>query len=187
MCTSGDTFSASGGENLRDQGSYNLGLYLRQKGLGNVPVFTFDACGTGDTLVISTRADELLKNENAPGAEAARRRVTALRDNALEAARRARLEKVMLLPTPFSEDAGFLLAGMAAQTITALPQSEAAAFSALARRKGTSLLSGSAPPADRRLIPETWRCLNGPADSPLRLTPEHWNTITAFALALAEI
>ncbi|MDR2471712.1 MAG: Zn-dependent exopeptidase M28, partial [Treponema sp.] len=78
----------SGDESLRDQGSYNLGLYLRQKGLGEAPVFTFDACGTGDTLIISTAADELLKNENAPGAEAARRRVQALRDNALEAARR---------------------------------------------------------------------------------------------------
>jgi len=159
----------SRGESLRSQGSYGLGLYLKKNGLGNSPIFSFDACGTGDTLIISTTADQFLKNEKAAGAETARRKVLALRQKALEAARRARLEKVLLLPTPFSEDAGFLLAGMAAQTITVLPQSEA------------SMVRGN-----RRLIPETWKNLNGPGDSPTQLTPEHWKKLSAFADALAE-
>ncbi|GHV85318.1 hypothetical protein AGMMS50230_09260 [Spirochaetia bacterium] len=189
--TDGEELSC--GENLQHQGSYNLGLYLREKGLGDGRIFTFDACGAGDTLIISTAADELLKQKKGPGAETARRKVGTLRGAALEAARFCLLEKVMLLPTPFSEDAGFLLAGMAAQTITVLPQSEAAAFASLVRRRGNSGLyetkTGdllSAAPAESRLIPETWRSLNGPADSPLRLTPEHWKTVTAFATALAE-
>ena len=167
----------SKGQNLRMQGSYSLGLYLKNSGFGNSPIFTFDACGTGDTLIISTASDELLKNESGRGAETARRKAQSLRRTALEAARRARLEKVLLLPTPFSEDAGFLLSGMTAQTITVLPHNEAA----LAQNNKNAVFSN----ADRTLIPETWRSLNGPGDSPLRLTPEHWKTIPAFAGALA--
>ncbi|MDR2663530.1 MAG: Zn-dependent exopeptidase M28 [Treponema sp.] len=179
----------SGDEGLQNQGAYGLGMYLREKGFEGARIFCFDACGAGDTLIISTTADQLLKGreENA-GAEALRRKVQDLRRAALEAARTARLEKVLLIPTPFSDDGGFLRAGLAAQTITVLPRKEAAPFAALVRRKGevaAALLSrAAAPPEDRRSIPETWRCLNGPSDSPLRLTPEHWKQVTAFAAAL---
>jgi hypothetical protein len=179
----------SGDESLQNQGAYGLGMYLREKGLDGARIFCFDACGTGDTLIISTTADQLLKGrgENA-GAEALWQKVQNLRRTALDAARAARLEKVLLIPTPFSDDGGFLRAGLAAQTITVLPRKEAAPFAALVRRKeevAAALLSrAAAPPADRRTIPETWRCLNGPSDSPLRLTPEHWKQVTAFAAAL---
>ena len=165
------------GESLRLQGSYSLGLFLKKNGMGNSSIFSFDACGTGDTLIISTASDELLKKESGEGAATARRKAQTLRRTALEAARIARLEKVLLLPTPFSEDAGFLLSGMTAQTITVLPHNEAA----LVQSNKNAFFSNN----DRRLIPETWRCLNGPGDSPLRLTPEHWKIIPSFAEALA--
>jgi hypothetical protein len=167
------------GESLNLQGSYSLGLYLKKNGLGKSSIYTFDACGTGNSLIISTAADQLLKNEYSSGAEAARRKVQVLRQKALTAAQEAHLDKVLLLPTPFSEDAGFLLAGMAAQTITVLPQNEAAQV-----RRDDSFT----PPPDkvRRLFPETWRILNGPGDSPLRLTPENWKKVSAFAGALTE-
>jgi len=175
----------SKGESLRLQGAYSLGLHLKKNGMGNSRIFTFDACGTGDTLIISTAADQLLKNETGAGAEAMRRKVQALRQGALDAARKAHLENVLLLPTPFSEDAGFLLAGMTAQTITVLPKNEAAACSSLVRNGKASALLSTAVNVDRRLIPETWKCINGPGDSPLRLTPEHWKKVSAFANALA--
>jgi hypothetical protein len=179
----------SGDEGLQNQGAYGLGMYLREKGFDGARIFCFDACGTGDTLIISTTADQLLKGrEENPGTEALRRKVQELRRTALDAARTARLERVLLIPTPFSDDGGFLRAGLAAQTITVLPRKEAAPFAALVRRKGevaAALLSrAAARPKDRGSIPETWRCLNGPSDSPLRLTPEHWKQVTAFAAAL---
>ena len=176
IITDGEELSK--GESLCMQGSYSLGLYLKKKGFGNSPIFSFDACGTGDTLIISTASDELLKKESGEGATTARQKAQTLRRTALEAARTARLEKVLLLPTPFSEDAGFLLSGMTAQTITVLPYNEAR----LVQSNKNAFFSNN----DRRLIPETWRCLNGPGDSPLRLTPEHWKIIPAFARALAE-
>jgi hypothetical protein len=180
----------SPGEPLRNQGSYGLGLFLKEAGLGTMRIFTFDACGIGDTLIISTAADYLLRDETGAGTEAVRQRVKVLRNAALDAAREARLEKTLLLPTPFSEDAGFLLSGLTAQTVTVLPEAEAAGFASLvrARRKtAAALFSNAAPrPVDSRFIPETWRSLNGPSDSPLRLTPRHWKHMVAFALALAE-
>jgi hypothetical protein len=171
------------GESLRLQGAYSLGLFLKKSGI-NARIFTFDACGSGDTLIISTAADHLLKNETGSGADALRHKVETLRRSALEAARIAHLENVLLLPTPFSEDAGFFLAGLAAQTITVLPRSEATAAATLARSGKADILT-AAGPADPRLIPETWRSLNGPGDSPLRLTPSHWKKVSAFAGALA--
>ncbi|MDR2049445.1 MAG: M28 family peptidase [Treponema sp.] len=182
------------GETLEEQGAYALAPYLEENGLDGT-IFTFDACGSGDTLIISTAADTLLRSAG-PRAAAFRRRVQELRTTALEAARNAGIEKVLLLPTPFSDDAGFFRAGLCAQTITVLPAGEAAAFSSLARRQSAGGIAGNAaeallssavlPPADRRLIPETWRSLNGPGDSHIRLTTEHWKKVVAFAEALGE-
>ncbi|MDR0402932.1 MAG: Zn-dependent exopeptidase M28 [Treponema sp.] len=178
------------GETLEDQGAYALALYLKENGFDG-RIFIFDACGSGDTLIVSTAADTLLRNVRDSRAAAFRGKVRELRAEALEAARNAGIEKTLLLPAPFSDDAGFFRAGLCAQTITVLPSGEAAAFSALVRGQSgghgaaRSLLSDAVPrPADRRLIPETWRNLNGPGDSHIRLTTEHWKKVVAFAGAL---
>ncbi|MDR1507073.1 MAG: Zn-dependent exopeptidase M28 [Treponema sp.] len=175
------------GEALEEQGSYALALYLKERGQ-DTNVFIFDACGSGDTLIVSTTAETLLRRRG--GGAALLWQTGKLRTKALEAARAARIERVLLLATPFSDDAGFLKAGLGAQTITVLPASEAAAFSALVRRQPETsdalLSSAAAGPLDRRRIPETWRSLNGPGDSRLRLTPEHWKHVVAFAGALGE-
>ncbi|MDR2110868.1 MAG: Zn-dependent exopeptidase M28 [Spirochaetaceae bacterium] len=183
-----DKEELSRGEGIRDQGSYTLAKALRTAGLEKSRVFIFDACGTGDTLIISTTADYLMKDREGPGVTKTRRMVQELRNQALEAARDLHLERALLLPTPFSDDAGFLRAGFAAQTITALPAREAGPFASLLRNKpdfARALVSREARETwNKRLIPETWRCLNGPADSPLRLTPRYYKQLVRFAAAL---
>jgi hypothetical protein len=98
------------------------------------------------------------------------------------------MDRVLLTPTPFSEDAGFLLAGIAAQTITMLPAAEASQVAVLLRNRGDfadALINREAQERYCRLqIPETWRSLNGPGDSPLRLTPEHYKRVVRFACEL---
>jgi hypothetical protein len=105
------------------------------------------------------------------------------------------MEKVLLVPTPFSDDAGFLRAGLAAQTITVLPSAEAASLASLLRTKPEfidALISREAlsatklnPRTGAKLqLPETWRNLNGPGDSPHRLTPKHYNRVVRFACEL---
>jgi hypothetical protein len=98
------------------------------------------------------------------------------------------MERVKLIPTPFSDDAGFLRAGLAAQTITMLPASEAAAFAALVRSTpayADALVTREAQAAhDTQLIPETWRRLNGPEDRQSHLTPENFPDVVRFIRAL---
>jgi hypothetical protein len=176
------------GEGIQNQGSFTLAEKLKLWGLGGSRVFIFDACGSGDTFIISSTTDYLLKNDDRPGLRKTRQLIQNLRDHALETARILRLNNVLLVPTPFSDDAGFLRAGIPAQTITMLPPEEAASYASLLRRRpefADSLIAGTIQTtADRLLIPETWRCINGPADSVLRLTPKHYNRILRFAAEL---
>jgi hypothetical protein len=176
------------GEGITSQGSYTLAETLRQGGLGGARIFIFDACGAGDTLIISTTTDRLLRNDEGPGIRKARRHTQELRRHALETARKLNMEKVLLLPTPFSDDAGFLRAGIPAQTITMLPAAEASPFASHLRGQpdfSDALLSREIrETADTQLIPETWRSLNSPDDSHLRLTPEYYGQIVGFAAGL---
>jgi hypothetical protein len=176
------------GEGIRDQGAYTLAKHLRERGFEKTRVFIFDACGTGDTLIISTMTDHLLKNEQGPGIVRTRHLVSQLRNGALKAARDLLLEKVLLLPAPFSDDAGFLRAGIAAQTITVLPAEEAAPFVSLLRNKpdlaGALVSREAREHQDLSLMPKTWRRLNGPGDSQSRLTPRYFGQVVRFAYTL---
>jgi hypothetical protein len=190
-----DKEELSFGEGLRDQGAYGLAKRLRETSLKDCRFYIFDACGCGDTLVISTMTDHLLRNETGQAAARKRQIVKTLRDGALKTARNLLMEKVLLVPTPFSDDAGFLRAGLAAQTITVLPSNEAASLASLLRtkpefidalisREALSATKLNTRAAAKLQIPETWRSLNGPGDSPHRLTPRHYNRVIRFACEL---
>jgi hypothetical protein len=182
------------GAGIRDQGSFTLATALREIGLWRGRFYIFDSCGVGDTLIISTMVDYLMKHEEGVGIAQTRRQIQRLRNYALETARNLGLEKVLLVPTPFSDDAGFLRAGIAAQTITVLPSPEASRFASLLRSAPDFPLSlvrrpspgsnpenlGIATPG----VPATWATLNGPLDTPSRLTPEHYKSVVRFACGL---
>jgi hypothetical protein len=178
------------GEGIQDQGAFGLAEKLRLWGLGEARVFIFDACGSGDTLIVSITTDYFLKNDDRPGLRRTRHLVRNLRNQALEAARRLQLDKVLLIPTPFSDDAGFLRAGIPAQTITALPAAEAAPYAGVLRKRpdfAELLIFGAVTEGrDRLLVPETWRSINGPADKLRRLTPESYGRIIRFAVELCK-
>jgi len=71
-----------------------------------------------------------------------------------------------------------------------LPENEASHFASLLRNHPEfvdMLISGSIKDdADRQNIPETWRAINGPEDTPTRLTPEHYDRIVRFAVELVK-
>ncbi|MDR2619322.1 MAG: Zn-dependent exopeptidase M28 [Treponema sp.] len=182
-----DKEELSRNETIRNQGSYTLASGFKDAGMENARIFSFDACGAGDTLIISTSVEYLLKKEG-KGNEKIRQSLLELRETALETARDLRMAKVLLAPTPFSDDAGFFRAGVAAQTITMLPSGECTQLVSVLRRNpqfADALLSREEQSAyNRRLIPETWRSLNSPSDSHLRLTPRNFRTVIRFAEAL---
>jgi hypothetical protein len=175
------------GARARDQGSYTLAKTLREAGRGDGQFFIFDACGVGDTLIISTMTDHVMKDEDGLVFARLRRENQALRSRALETARLLMMDKVLLAPIPFSDDLGFLRAGLNAQTITVLPSGEAAKLSVSLHKKGFADTLISRERQRERLIPhipETWRTLNGPEDTAARLTPENYKLVVRFARAL---
>ena len=185
-----DKEELTGGEGIRDQGAYTLARGLLNAGLENARIYNFDACGAGDTLIISTTAEHLLKNEGSGKNKKIRSSIRDLREFALEKARQLGMGKVLLAPTPFSDDAGFLHAGLAAQTITILPSGESTMLiSTLRRYPGfTKVLVNheSRNARSENFVPETWRIFNTSLDSHLRLTPENFYTVLCFAEALCK-
>jgi hypothetical protein len=71
-----------------------------------------------------------------------------------------------------------------------LPAVEAGRFASYLRMRpdfADLLISGSLKNSmNRQHIPETWRAINGPTDSHLRLTPEHYDRIVRFAVELCK-
>jgi len=178
------------GESFEKQGSFSLAQKLKAWGLEKAKLFNFDACGTGDTLIISTITDYLLGNNDNPSISKVKDSIRVLRNHALDAAHLLRLDKVLLAPTPFCDDIGFLRAGFAAQTITMLPSEEAALYEEVLRKYpnfAKLLVSGEIKTsAERRFLPQTWRNMNTPADTPDRLTPQYFNQIMNFIIELVK-
>ncbi len=177
------------GDSLLDQGSYTLAKGLKEAGLEKAQVFIFDCCGVGDTLIISTAIDHLLKNDDGPGIDRSRHLIAKMRERALKTARLVRMERVLLVPTPFSDDAGFFRAGLAAQTITVLPAAEAAALASFLRTKpdaAGALVSArdSSETGFGKFLPSTWALLNTADDTVDKLTPRHFQQIGQFAYSL---
>jgi len=176
------------GESLEEQGSFKLGEKLKSFGLEKVRIFNFDVCGRGGTFVLSTTTDILLQDSQRPNLQKIKDAITNLRNRALDGAYKLRMDKILLAPTPFSDEIGFLRAGLAAQTVTMLPDSEASAYEAVLRTRADFarlIISGAVKdPQERRNLPQTWRTLNGEADVPSLLTPEHFEKVVEFAVEL---
>ena len=176
------------GESIQSQGSYSLAEKMKKSMLENAKIFSFDACGTGDTIIISNTVEYLLKQEG--GGDKLLESVMELRKIALDTATNLRISKVLLAPTPFSDDVGFFRAGLAAQTVTMLPSAECERLVTELRRHHyftNTIISAEFRKAGRiQFIPKTWSYLNTPGDSYLRLTPQHFRIVTRFAEALCK-
>jgi hypothetical protein len=173
------------GEHFENQGSYSMAEKLKSWGLEKARIFNFDVCGCGNVLLFSTTTDLILQESDKPNIQKVRSEISFLRNHALETANLLRLDRVILAPTPFSDDAGFLRAGLAAQTITTLPEEEASAFEAFLRgRSDFARLLISGKFTEKHRLPETWRSLNCNLDVPSRLTPQHFDQIVKFIVGI---
>jgi Zn-dependent M28 family amino/carboxypeptidase len=183
------------GEKLTSQGAFSLAQGMKEAGFKKNPCFIFDTAGRGGTVVISTTAKYLLRDRPdmlwSGASLAMRKAVEDLNYRALDAARRLNLTRISLLPTPFSDDAGFFRAGFPAQTITALPEDEAFRFQLLVRRNPAVINSliaeqdhAAATDSGDIAYPATWRLINSPRDTVDTLTPESFSMIRKFAQVL---
>lgn len=183
-----DREESAGECGARGQGAYALAEGFKAIGLAESRFFIFDACGRGDTIIVSTTMDTL-----AGEAEQLRKNARDLRLRALETGRLSSGGRIMLAPTPFSDDAGFLAAGITAQTITLLPENEACLLARSFRNKkdyAASLINrkareGLEPEAYRAIVPETWKSLHGAADDSGSLSLGSFPLMERFAHDLA--
>jgi len=178
------------GENFEAQGSFTLAQKLKTWGLEKVKIFNFDACGTGDTFILSTITDSILEKSDRSNIHKLKESIRLLRNRALETTHNLRFEKVLLAPTPFCDDMGFLRAGFVAQTITMLPSEEASQFEDVLRKNPeftNLLISGEIKKTNSiRLLPQTWKNLNTPADTLARLTPQFFEQTVNFIVELCK-
>lgn len=184
-----DGEEAAGTSGIAGQGAYALGSGLRKLRMTEDDVYVFDACGRGDTLVLSTAGLDL------PGKKGLRMR--DLHGRAIDVARETASEKWVELHTPYSDNAGFLAAGIAAQVLTILPREEAATLMRALGETGsddaTAKLLRTAVtlnrPTDRAaveaVIPETWRLMHTPNDSGRTLTASAFSLMGELLAALA--
>jgi len=174
------------GDKIQAQGAYVLAEGLKNLKMEKARIFIFDACGTGDTLIVSSTLESLLKKETA--GEKFKDSIMELRNFALNTARNLNMAKVLLVPTPFSDDLGFFRAGLISQTVTVLPSAECIQLVADLRKNpdlAEMFINARMQQANRSMsIPSTWRSLNSSLDSHLRLTPENFRTVVRFAEAL---
>jgi hypothetical protein len=184
-----DREEAACGRGARGQGAYALAEGFKAIGLAEARFFIFDACGRGDTIIVSTTVGQLAADADA---DATGREARELRIRALETGRVAARGRILLAPTPFSDDAGFLAAGLAAQTITLLPAGEAAALARRLRTKpeyASALINKKArdsvePRAYRSFMPATWKNLHGASDDATSLSPSSFALMERFACSL---
>ena len=183
-----DKEELSPGESFEIQGSFTLAQKLKTWGLEKAKIYNFDACGNGDTFIFSTITDSVLKKGSSPNIIKVKSEIQNLRNHALKTAGDLRLDKILLAPTPFCDDMGFLRAGYAAQTITVLPSNEAAQFEEVLRKYpefANLMVSGEIKTSpERRNLPITWKNMNNAGDTISRLTPQFFEQVVSFAVEL---
>jgi hypothetical protein len=191
-----DGEEAAGSKGIQGQGAYRLGEGLRKLGMDSDDIFVFDACGRGDTLVVSASP---LRHAEHPGAgKKFAQRLSLLHSHSLALARTAARGQWMELPTPYSDDAGLLAAGIPAQVFTVLPRIEALALeealgAGLFPSDGTliaEILSNRRQNPESRLtgfIPETWQAMHTPRDTAASLTPSAFKLIDSVLDGIAKL
>ncbi len=183
-----DGEEAAGIAGIAGQGSYAIGsaLKARREDLGDV--FVLDCCGRGDTLVLSTAGLDAVNNRRVAFG------MDRLHGLARRLARGTASERWISLPTPYSDNAGFIAAGVPAQVITVLPASEATALlsalsvpgvaseALLGRIARNSVDGGRAKGAG---FPQTWQLMHTADDAANTLTAPAFRLVRVFLDALA--
>lgn len=191
-----DGEEAAGASGITGQGAFALGSGLRKLGNTEDDTYVFDACGRGDTLVLSTAGFPAGSDQDR--GEGHKGRLYELMDDlhrrAAELARAVSAEAWVRLPTPYSDNAGFLAAGIPAQVITVLPHEEASALLAYLGGPSSDIdrlsrVIVANKPLDEDdplapVIPDTWKMLHTGRDNLASLTPSAFTLMESFLSAV---
>lgn len=190
--TDGEEAGAAG---LKEQGAYTLGTGLKKLKMDGDDIFVFDMCGRGDTLILS-RSGIFGRDK------AKTKRLDELHKRAGLLAQRACPNKWLSMLTAYSDNAGFIAAGLFAQVITLLPREEAETLlhcfpkEKLTGQNKTAMgeltdmvIKNQKPPQGspfEKIIPFTWQLMHTADDKIETLNSEAFTLTEKYLTALAE-
>lgn len=190
--TDGEEAGAAG---LKEQGAYTLGTGLKKLKMDGDDIFVFDMCGRGDTLILS-RSGIFGRDK------AKTKRLDELHKRAGLLAQRACPNKWLSMLTAYSDNAGFIAAGLFAQVITVLPRKEAETLlHCLPKEKLTGqnktamgeltdmVIKNQKPPQGspfEKIIPFTWQLMHTADDKIETLNSEAFTLTEKYLTALTE-
>ena len=190
--TDGEEAGAAG---LKEQGAYTLGTGLKKLKMDGDDIFVFDMCGRGDTLILS-RSGIFGRDK------AKTKRLDELHKRAGLLAQRACPNQWLSMLTAYSDNAGFIAAGLFAQVITVLPRKEAETLlHCLPKEKLTGqnktamgeltdmVIKNQKPPQGspfEKIIPFTWQLMHTADDKIETLNSEAFTLTEKYLTALAE-
>ena len=179
----------AGREGLIFQGSYKLALGLRELNMEDSDIYIYDMCGRGDTLIFSL--------SGIYGRD--RQKIAPLLDfhnQALSYAIEAGIKSSSLI-TAYSDNAGFIAAGLKAQLITVLPYEEVNILKKHLENPKDQIFSNSLIDSilkNKRIdetslfssiIPNTWQKMHTPFDTLETLTDFSYNLVMNYMKIVA--
>ncbi len=185
----GEELGAGG---VMEQGAFSLAEVLKKNGITRDNVFVFDSCGRGNVAVLSTAGTDSRSSSRF------KKDFDDLYQRACEILKEASPLSWMTLPTPFSDNAGFLACGVPAVLITFLPKEEATSYykNLLADKnleKAVKNCDLALPSQDKiftfkykEKMPVTWRMFHSEMDNFLSLTEESFELMKKILAVLAE-
>ena len=190
--TDGEEAGAAG---LKEQGAYTLGTGLKKLKMDGDDIFVFDMCGRGDTLILS-RSGIFGRDK------AKTKRLDELHKRAGLLAQRACPNQWLSMLTAYSDNAGFIAAGLFAQVIPVLPKKEAEPLlhclpkenltgqNKTARGEPTDMvIKNKKPPQGspfEKIIPFTWQLMHTADDKIETLNSEAFTLTEKYLTALTE-
>lgn len=170
-------------EGVSKQGAFALASVFRRLGITGEDVYVFDCVGRGNVPVMS---DGTI-TKAAP--ESLKRNFVNLKEKTANLLKDSAGGKFLRLPVAYSDNAGFLAAGIPAVAVTMLPDGEAEQYMLNLLKNpalhqfvvNRTISSNSTKEELTALLPETWRLFHTSGDCASSLTPESF-IITAKIL-----
>lgn len=180
----------AGSRGIAEQGAYSLGFGLKKLKKDTDDIFVFDMCGAGDTLILSRSGIAGREKGRIGELDALHKRAAAYADKSCPG-------RWLSMLTPYSDNAGFIAAGLYAQVITVLPRAEAEVLLHNLPKSEINMLQLCSPHQAKpvtavqdlidhiiknkkcaphsplkKIIPRTWQYMHTACDTVETLTPE---------------
>ncbi|MCR5288419.1 MAG: M28 family peptidase [Treponema sp.] len=175
--TDGEELGSEGG--VKEQGAFGIASLYKKLGITNDDVYVFDACGRGTIPILGKMEMGISVPQNF------RQKCKTLYERTQQLLRVSASGRWLILPIPYSDNAGFLACGIPAVAITLLPEEEADFYlkNLVCDKNLESYIKNPVEEDEkhRNMIPHTWQLFHTRQDTVGNLTPASF-TVMAHLL-----